>query len=40
MHEIGEETRKAIFNDVAAYFSYKGGKSEVPMEVRLYMASK
>ena len=40
LHEIGEDTRKAIFNDVTAYFSYKGGKSEVPMEVRLYMAAK
>ncbi len=40
MHEIGEDKRKAIFDDVAAYFALKGGRIEVPMEVRLYMASK
>lgn len=40
MHEIGEDKREAIFEDVAAYFTRKGGSIGVPMEVRLYMASK
>jgi hypothetical protein len=40
MHEISEDKRKAIFDDVAAYFVFKGGRIEVPMEVRLYMAKK
>lgn len=40
MHEIGEPTRKAIFEDVAAYFTHIGGAAELPMEVRLYMALK
>lgn len=40
MHEISEDKRKAIFEDVAAYFARKGGRVEVPMEVRLYMTLK
>ena len=40
MHEISEDKRKAIFEDVAAYFARKGGRIEVPMEVRLYMTSR
>lgn len=40
MHEISDDKRKAIFDDVAAYFASKGGRIGVPMEVRLYMASK
>lgn len=40
MHEISDDKRKAIFDDVAAYFASKGARIGVPMEVRLYMASK
>lgn len=40
MHEIGEAARDAIFEDVAAYFARVGGTAELPMEVRLYMATK
>jgi SAM-dependent methyltransferase len=40
LHEISEDKRKSIFDDVAAYFALKGGRIEVPMEARLYMAKK
>ncbi|MCE5236739.1 MAG: class I SAM-dependent methyltransferase [Clostridiaceae bacterium] len=40
LHEIGEAARKAIFEDVTAYFALTGGAAEIPMEVRLYMATK
>ena len=40
LHEIGDDKRKAVFNDVAAYFESVGGRIEVPMYVSLYMALK
>jgi SAM-dependent methyltransferase len=40
MHEIGEEKRRAVFREAAAYIDGKGGTVDMPMEVRLYMAIK